>query len=43
MIADLADSICTIVIVGRELAGGYCLILGFTAEYSKSVRKFTAT
>ncbi len=21
----------------------YCLILGFTAEYSKSVRKFTAT
>ena len=22
---------------------GYCLILGFTAEYSKSVRKFTAT
>ncbi len=27
----------------RELAGVYCLILGFTAEYSKSVRKFTAT
>ena len=31
------------VIVGLELAGVYCLILGFTAEYSKSVRKFTAT
>src|SRR5580700_3073694 len=43
MIPDLADSICTIVVVGRELAEGYCLILGFTAEYSKSVRKFTAT
>jgi hypothetical protein len=24
-------------------SSNYCLILGFTAEYSKSVRKFTAT
>ncbi len=24
-------------------AEGYCRILGFTVEYSKSVRKFTAT
>ncbi len=27
----------------RDSAGVYCLILGFTAEYNKSVRKFTAT
>ncbi len=27
----------------RALVGIYCLIRGFTAEYSKSVRKFTAT
>ncbi len=29
--------------VVRDSACIYCLILGFTAEYSKSVRKFTAT
>jgi hypothetical protein len=29
--------------VGPELAGVYGLILGFTAEYRRSVRTFTAT